>query len=386
MNSMSRRPFLLGSTAAVLGLAAHRGRAQPADAPLAASPDFIYAGRMLGPGPRGRCDDFRLGGPVVRWDESLKLWRMWYYSRRSDFPAGVAPAFGTGSIALAHSADGLRWSRIDGALVGGAVFGPAGDERSFDALHVATGDVLRHDGAWWMYYFAGNREMPSAAAQEYSAPGFLLRIGLARSRDGLAWERVAGRATGGALFDVVSTDAYNAFPNVFHDGRRFVMQYTTCDKQGIWYRSRVATSTDGVDWTQGGDVLFEDEPGMFETGGMITRDVVRDPRPGARGWLMVYTAKDGRTETGARRSIAAAESADGLSWRRLFGAPILTIGRQGSWDSSGVAAPHVAATRDELRIYYYGWGDRTFTGQPLRGIGCARAPLADLRAGRRVGS
>jgi predicted GH43/DUF377 family glycosyl hydrolase len=278
----------------------------------------------------------------------------------------------------------LRWQRIDGALAGGAVFGPSGDAARFDELHVATGDILRHQGEWWMFYFGGNSQIPANAAAEYTAPGFLLHIGLARSRDGMVWERVTGPRSDGALLGVADNDAYSGFPNVFHDGTRFVMQYTTVDKRGIFYRSRVATSTDGIVWQQAGDVIFEDEPGMFETGGMITRDVIRHPLRGAARWLMAYTAKDGRAETGARRSIALARSLDGMHWTRVFDGPIFTVGNHGAWDSGGVAVPKLVATREALSLYYYGWADENFTGVPLRGIGCARCVSRDLRKFRRV--
>ena len=54
-------------------------------------------GLSLGPGPAPRCDDFRLGGPVVRRDAAASCWRLWYYCRASGFPDDVAPAFGTGA-------------------------------------------------------------------------------------------------------------------------------------------------------------------------------------------------------------------------------------------------------------------------------------------------
>ncbi|MEE8577327.1 MAG: hypothetical protein V3T31_08720, partial [candidate division Zixibacteria bacterium] len=83
------------------------------------------AGLILTESDTARCDDFRIGGPVVRWDDQLDIWRMWYYCRSADFPINLAPAFGTGSIATAISQDGLTWKRIDGPLDRGAVLLPS---------------------------------------------------------------------------------------------------------------------------------------------------------------------------------------------------------------------------------------------------------------------
>jgi predicted GH43/DUF377 family glycosyl hydrolase len=110
------------------------------------------------------------------------------------------------------------------------------------------------------------------------------------------------------------------------------------------------------------------------------------PNPLGNGpkWLMVYTAKDGRAETQARRSVAVAVSDDALSWRRLHDEPVFFVGRHGGWDSAGVANPRLVVTDRDLRIYYYGWSDKSFLGHPARGIGCAIAPGRDLRRFRRI--
>ncbi len=99
---------------------------------------------------------------------------------------------------------------------------------------------------------------------------------------------------------------------------------------------------------------------------------------------MLYTAKDGRAETLARRSIAAAVSSDAVVWRRLFETPIFTVGREGAWDHGGVAVPRLTATDGAWLLHYYGWSDDTFAEHPQRGIGCAVSADRDLRRFRRV--
>lgn len=373
-----RRSFLAlaGAAAGAAGLA--HARSPEADERL------FLDGLALPVGPAGRCDDARVGGPVVRWDPAAGLWRMWYYCRSNRFTAGMAPAFGSGDIATAVSPDGKRWQRIDGPLREGAVMVPSAAREAFDSTHLATGDVIRHGQEWLMVYHAGNHEIPQDTDPEYRFPGYVLRLGIARSTDGIHWSRMPGKASGGAIFEVPEGDVYAAFPNMLHDGKRFIVQYTTVDREGRWYRTRIISSTDLVDWKSEGDLAWEHDPLPFEGGGIITRDVVPNPLGNGPKWLMVYTAKDGRAETQARRSVAVAVSDDALSWRRLHDEPVFFVGRHGGWDSAGVANPRLVVTDRDLRIYYYGWSDKSFLGHPARGIGCAIAPGRDLRRFRRI--
>jgi predicted GH43/DUF377 family glycosyl hydrolase len=378
---MQRRDFLatLGAAAAAAsGVAGARGPA--------ADEALFTAGLTLPVGPAGRCDEARVGGPVVRWDEAIGQWRMWYYCRDNAFPAGLAPAFGSGSLATATSTDGFRWTRVDGPLAGGAVMVPSTRRDDFDSTHLATGDVIRHGDEWLMVYHAGNHETPQGEGldPEYRFPGYVLRLGLARSRDGITWTRIRGKATGGAILEVPEGDVYAAFPNFIHDGKRFLLYYTTVDREGRWYRTRMAASTDLVTWQSLGDLVSEDDPLPFEGGGMITRDVLRNPLAGGPRWLMVYTAKDGRPESGARRSVGVSVSDDGLRWSRLYDQAVLSVGRKGAWDSMGTANPRLVVTPRDMRLYYYGWSDKSYLGHPARGIGCAVAQGRDFAKFRRI--
>ncbi len=365
---MRRREFLMGSLACALSNALH-GQVLEKDG------DIFRAGLILRPGPPGRCDDYRIGGPVVRWDAAQQQWRMWYYCRDSGFPADLAPAFGSGSIATALSRDGFSWERVDGPLAGGAVFTPSDDPLAFDSAHVATGDVI-HDGhEWIMAYFGGNDEIPAGVKPLFKQKGYVLRPGIARSKDGVNWRRVPGQAYGGAALDVHPGDVYSAFPGLLHTGGRFLLYYTTVDKEARYWRQRVAISADGSNWTPHGDLRWDNESRLFDAGGIISRDILRNPFSDDPPWLMVYTAKDGRDETGGRRSIGAAVSEDALTWRRLLHHPVFVTGPEGAWDHAGVAVPRLIATDQDVRLYYYGWSDDSFEDHPYRGIGCAVAPF-----------
>ena len=374
---IDRRHFLAGMAAL--------GSVPLARAQVFMSSDRLFsAGLVLPPGPAGRCDDDRIGGPVIRWDEAIGRWRMWYYGRDAQFPQDVAPTLGSGSITTAVSDDGVHWTREDGPLAGGAVLRPSPDPAAFDSTHVATGDVIRHGNEWLMVYFGGGTETPTGTPQLYRAKGLGMRIGFARSRDGLNWTRVPGNAARGAIIDILEGDLYSAFPSLIHDGKRFLVHYTTVDKLGRYWRSRIATSPDAATWRPLGDLQWDNEPAPFESGGVITRCPMRNPIDGGAPWLMLYTAKDGRAETLARRSICAAVSDDAVTWRRLFDAPIFTVGAEGAWDHGGVAVPRLTVTDSGWLLHYYGWSDETFAEHPARGIGCAVSRNRDLKAFRRV--
>ena len=259
---MQRREFIAAISATAAAGAAGVGEARSTDA----DEKLFTAGLSLPIGPAGRCDDARIGGPVVRWDEAIKQWRMWYYCRDTTFPAGLAPAFGSGSLATATSADGFKWTRVDGPLARGAIMVPSAVREDFDSMHLATGDVIRRGDEWLMVYHAGNYETPQGEGldAEYRFSGYVLRVGLARSRDGVNWTRIRGKASGGAILEVPEGDVYAAFPNFVDTGQRLLLQYTTVDREARWYRTRMAASTDLVNWESLGDLACAQRLSLVE--------------------------------------------------------------------------------------------------------------------------
>jgi len=342
-------------------------------------------GLVLGVSSQARCDDFRLGGAVVRWDDQFSCWRMWYYCRSTGFPDGLAPAFGTGKIATAVSQDGVRWERVDGPLEGGAVMEPSTDPDAFDSTHVATGDVIWRDGRWLMVYFGGSHEVPQGTKDLYACAGYLLRLGLAESEDGVHWTRIAGNQAGGAIVDVEVGQVYAAFPGFVPLDDSLMVHYTTVDGLGRFHSSHAIRSSSGLErWTSVPGFEFTADPLLHESAGIVTRDILPNPTDAPGKWLMVYTARDGRPETGERRSICAALSDDLVHWRHLSRLPFFTVGRQGAWDSAGVATARLVVTPEDMRLYYYGWSNASYEGHPGRGIGCAISPARQLDAFRRV--
>jgi hypothetical protein len=144
-------------------------------------------GALLGPGVAGEIDELMVGWPqVLRLDNGRS--RLYYHTLSS------TQGF---TICAAESDDGLRWQKL-GALFGK---GPAG---AFDELGAATRHVLRNGSEWLMFYegFAPYRT-------DGGGSGRAVAIGLARSTDGLRWERVPGPLVGGAIFRPVDAAAWD---------------------------------------------------------------------------------------------------------------------------------------------------------------------------------
>jgi predicted GH43/DUF377 family glycosyl hydrolase len=330
-------------------------------------------GLVLSAGPEGRCDDFRVGGATVDHDPVTGAWRMWYYCRDREFDG--PPMFGTGRIALARSDDGVNWHRAQGGEALGSVFAPSSDPDDFDSLHIGLTDITRDAGCWLMWYFGGNYEPRHCeSASIGTVAGLGLRCGLARSTDGISWQRVRGTESNGALFDYPADKLYAAWPNAFWDGRRYVLQYTAPEMDISHYSTFVMASADALNWEPAGEIVWAGALREYESEGIVTRQVLANPLPGGRRFLMIYTALD----SSHRRSIAAAESDDGMQWHQLYDEPIFHTGSSGAWDDLGVAANRLVVAGDRLCFYYYGF-QTLADDDGMRGIGLATCPVGDLR-------
>ncbi len=341
----------------------------------------MHAGLVIGPGPKGRCDDDKVGIGTPLFDAPTNRWLLWYYCRDRQFPKGVAPTLGSGRIALATSRDGVLWERTSGPGAGGSVMGPATDPDDFDGLHIGNTDVTFANGSYWLWYFGGNH-VPAKTA-EGDVTGLAMLPGLARSTDGIAWQKVRGPGRGGALFDERPGDIFASWTNGAWDGGRFIMWYTATDAALEVFRTYVAYSADGAAWTQAGPITMAGTACGFDGLGIMTRHVQANPfQPGPR-WLMLYTALDSAPDRKLKRSIAAATSDDGLTWTRMFDAPIFESADAGAWDGGGVAGPQLVVTKTELRLYYFGFPTYDRQAALPKGVGLAVAMGNDLRGFRR---
>lgn len=333
-------------------------------------------GLVLGIGPDGRCDDFRLGGATVVFDETTGIWRMWYYCRDRVF-AGPS-TLGTGRIAMAVSNDGMRWQRHDGPCELGSVFEPSAGREAFDSLHVGISDITYGPDGLEMWYFAGSHHMRhSARLGDVAGLGML--PGLATSGDGLNWTRQPGKGLAGALLALPEERLYRSWPNAFRHGGALYMHTTEAHSDLSQFATTVWRQAPHGVWEGLGELQWTDDSPGYDEAGMVTRQVLPNPLPEGGPLLMIYTGVDHMH----RRSIAAAHSQDGQRWERLYREPIFRTGGDGAWDRLGVAANRLVHAHGQLYLYYYGFqtlGDDA----GMRGIGLAVGPDSDLRALRRV--
>ena len=161
--------------------------------------------------------------PAVMWDESAKLFRMWYSGGEQNEP---------NAIGYATSPDGLKWTKH----AGNPVFAPDAEQR-WERHKVTGGQVLKL-GDWYVMFYIGFRDEPSA------------KIGLARSKDGIThWQRHPANPIirpGEGKWD---HDACYK-PYAIFDGRKWL----------LWYNGRHGSLEQiGVVLHEGEDLGFDNE-------------------------------------------------------------------------------------------------------------------------------
>lgn len=136
-------------------------------------------------------------------------------------------------IALAESPDGRVWTKH-----GAAVLGP-GPTGSFDERGVSDPYVIRVGGEFFLFYTGLDR----ARRQ---------RLGVARSRDGVAWEKLRSNP----ILEMGAPGAFDEMglgePAVWSSGGSYWMLYTG-RARGEQRRIGLARSSDGVHWERDAD-------------------------------------------------------------------------------------------------------------------------------------
>jgi predicted GH43/DUF377 family glycosyl hydrolase len=139
-------------------------------------------------------------------------------------------------IALARSRDGRNWTRHGDPVV------PVGPRGSFDERAVADPYVIRAGDRFYLFYLGQDR----ARRQ---------RLGIARSTDGITWEKLRANPIlepgGPGAFDENGVGE----PAVWTSGGHWWMLYTGRDKKEE-RRLGLARSTDGVRWERVPDFVL----------------------------------------------------------------------------------------------------------------------------------
>jgi hypothetical protein len=194
---------------------------------------------MLGPSPTGNIRD---RGPSFPWvvPRDDGPWLLYYGAWGTWAP----PRDLSNRTGLATSKDqGLTWEVVNETVL------PLGKPGSIDAGLTGSVDVMRTGPqSYMMWYTAGER---------YQMVGDVYRgivhIGMARSKDGLTWEKLPEPALRARLEAVPEFEAVVSKPSVLLIDGTYHMWFSIFDMKSKGYRLGYATSPDGVHWNRAFD-------------------------------------------------------------------------------------------------------------------------------------
>jgi len=274
--------------------------------------------------------------------------------------------------------DPLQWTKVAGTFAGGALVG-LGSAGAFDERANFTVHALKDGNVYRLYY--GGGDTAGSCAGINSAHW---RIGLATSSDGLAWTRVPGTETGGAIVDNGASDKFDSYltyrPVVLKDGAVYRMWFNgstepfNCPTGTLALNRRIgyAESTDGVHFTKfydgdgpGGSVLPLGLAGDIDAQQVGYVAVIKD----GTAYKMFYSAND----SGNFWRVALAVSTDARHWTKVpgkqVGGSILDLGPAGAFDVACAYQPSVVKESDQLyRMWYRGCQAPGPFGGPSRGV------------------
>lgn len=252
------------------------------------------------------------------------------------------------SICGSTSADGIDWSDLP---VGGPVPGRLIETRpgKWDDTH-ETPFLLKYNGEY-LLYFSGYRDRGG------HFKSFPLQLGLARSRDGVHFERVGDDPILKVSPDGYDSDAVFSPTIVEHDGE-LVMLYTaycfdSCKREkGVYLMA--ATSRNGRDWVKREKPVLgkaDVKDSMKAQDGVAEAEVVKGPD----GSYYLFASLLFGGDKGHEIGVATSDSPFG-PWRF---APEPVVRRSpGGFDDIGPIAPSVLIEGDKVRMWYHGFSKR----------------------------
>ena len=244
----------------------------------------------------------------------------------------------------------------------GKIFGP-GPEGWWDSERVSCPHVLRNPaGGWLMWYYGRDLSFD----REVTLPSG--RVGLAKSVDGIHWERIRGPLTGGAVFEPDSDQtrfdsAHVGISDIHWRDNRYWMWYFGGDKMGqragFPLRPGLAISDDGINW--------ERVPGPHR-GAVLDAGASGEFDEFMVGWPQVIQWDDGNwrmyyhtVQLGKGYFLCWAESPDGVLWEKR--GVVMEPGPEGRFDDYGVSTRHMLKLNDTWTMFYEGCH---YTGHPIQ--------------------
>lgn len=237
------------------------------------------------------------------------------------------------SFTHANSPDGAHWYYYSrNPIISPS---PEGFDVMIDYAH-----VMKDSGGYRMYY-AGQKESWSS------------RIGLATSPDGIHWRKFGSKPVLSAG-PPGEWDSQNLiFTTVLRIGREYRMWYTASGSD-LRHRIGGATSRDGVVWTKSNrnPLLSVGTTGEWDGKSLAETNVVF-----VNGlYYMIYGGID---HLGIQR-IGLATSADGITWQKYPGNPILTP--QGNWEGTSISNSALVFRNNKFHLWYSGFDKNWQTG------------------------
>lgn len=239
---------------------------------------------------------------------------------------------------------------------------PLGPTGTWDSAQVSCPRILRlASDDWRMWYYGRDPDFDVLVRLPTG------RIGLARSGDGLHWERVPGSEALGAVLapsaDAAGFDsAHVGLGDVHRSATGFDMWYfggpeRLTEMAGLQVRGfplsiGLARSGDGLQWTR--------VPGPH-AGAWLAPGPPGGADAFMAGWPQLLPLDDGRLRMmyhsylPAKNQfvVCAAESADGRHWTKL--GEIFGAGAPGSFDADGPATRHVLRHNGRWLMFYEGF-------------------------------
>lgn len=222
-----------------------------------------------------------------------------------------------------------------------------------------------------------SRPSPRAAAPWAALAALVLGACDANTADlaPIAWQRVPGPASGGAVLDLGAAGAFDERGNftvrAFKDGDVYRLYYGGSDAtgdcagiNGSHWRIGLAESTDGVSWTRvpgtgpQGEILGIGAAGDFDAFLAYRPFVLHDGaiyRMWYNGSAAPFNCPAGTLAN--ERRIGYAESADGVDWTKHNDGPgpggsVLPLGPPGAFDAQQVGYAWVLKDGAEYKLYY----------------------------------
>lgn len=235
-----------------------------------------------------------------------------------------------------------------------------GSEGWWDSERVSSPHVLRcPDGTWKMWYYGRD----SSFEREINLPTG--RCGLARSSDGVQWERVRGPLTMGAVFEphpdanrfdsahVGVSDVYfseGLYWMWYFGGDHTVLDTGNFQAKGIQMLPGCAVSRDGSNWVRlegphRGAFLSLGQPGEFDALFCGWPQVLRDDDG---TWKMYYHTLN----PSVGFLVGLAVSTDSFQWEKV--GQILEPGKPGSFDERGIGTRQVLKIDGQYVMFYEG--------------------------------